>query len=132
MDIFQGLKEYSGRNSIYAGSIIENLIELLSASANDKEYAEVFKKVLNRNEQIFEKEGNVLRYLLDPNGNKHIKNIIREHCYNIFIGTDTNQASVFLTRDRDLLDRVLRGYLDEKEMFISLARRAVNSVMKIK
>ena len=132
MDILQGLKEYSGRNSIYAGSIIENLIELLSASAKDKEYAEVFKKVLNRNEQIFEKEGNVLRYLLDPNGNKHIKNIIREHCYNIFIGTDTNQASVFLTRDRELLDRVLRGYPDEKEMFISLARRAVNSVMKIK
>lgn len=132
IDLFQGLKEYTGRNSIYGGTIIEPLIRLLSASANDKEYSDVFKKVLSRNEKILDKEGPVLRYLLDPNGNIDVKNILREHCYNAFIGLDTDQASIYITRDKELMDRLLIGYPEEKEMFKTLARRIIKTAMNVK
>lgn len=132
MDLFQGLKNYTGNRSIYAGTIIEPLIHLLSESANDKNYTDTFKKVFARNEQVLDKEGPVLRYLLDPNGNKEIKNILREHCYNAFIGLDTDQASIYITRDNELMERLLRGYPDEIEMFKTLARRVLKATIKLK
>ncbi len=131
-DLFDFLKNYNIKNTIYPNLFIPRVLQLVSETLNkEKGYSDDIKTML-RTESIVSREGAVLRQLLSPQTHTEIKNIIRERAVQNLIIDFPEFISLIATADKEKFIKVMAPFPEEIQGMLQLAERAILTHLKLK
>lgn len=131
-DLFEYLKNYEMKNTIFPNTFVPHVLTLISENMNkEKGYCDDIKNIL-KSDVIPENEGPVLRQLLNPKTHPAIKNVIRDRAVQNIFTISPQIVSLISTADEPHFRQVMAPFPEEMKGLLLLAKQTViNNKFKI-
>lgn len=129
-DLFDYLKNYEIKNSLWPESFIPRLLQIVSNRINDNNgYAQDVKNML-KNDHLFEYEGPVLRQVTSSTTPKAIKTMIRERGVQHILSDFTELIAIITTSNESEFRRLMAPFPNEMNNMILLAKHTIMKYVK--